>query len=124
MAEIEVLKEGELRPGPATPGIVRKLAFEGKDALLLHSTAEGGAITAWHHHSDHDIYGFLISGTLRFDYGPGGRQSADIKAGEYFHMPPRIVHRDVNPSKDEMQDAIVVITGTGPLVVNLDGPED
>ena len=39
-----------------------------------------------------------------------------------FHVPARLIHRDVNPD-DAPQEIVLVVVGEGPLVVNVDGPE-
>lgn len=122
MKEIIVSRKEDMKPGSPTPGLTREIALEGEDAVLMHSTAEGGVGSAWHHHGDHNTYGYLISGKLRFEYGPGGKQSVDINHGEYFYVPSGVIHRDVNPSKDTMQEAIIMRTGSGPTVINVDGP--
>jgi hypothetical protein len=33
------------------------------------------------------------------------------------------VHRDVNPSDTEGQEAILFLRGSGPMVVNVEGPD-
>ncbi len=123
MSEVKVSRKADMKPGGATPGLVREIALEGDDAVLIHSTAEGGIVSAWHHHGEHNTYGYLVSGDLRFEYGPGGKQSVDIHAGEYFYVPAGVIHRDINPNKDVMQDAIIMRTGSGPENFNVDGPE-
>lgn len=88
MNGIRVSRKSDLKPGDKTPGLTREIAIEGKDAVIIHSTAEGGIKSAWHHHGEHNTYGYVISGTLRFEYGPGGKQFVDINPGEYFYVPP------------------------------------
>lgn len=95
MSKIRPLRKDTLPEAPATPGIRRYLAFEGKDYLVLRSHAEPGAISAWHHHGDCDVYGFIISGSERFEYGPAGQESVVVDAGDFFHISPHTVHRDV-----------------------------
>lgn len=104
--------------------MVRETALEGKNVVFLHSTAPGGGISGWHHHGEHDVYGYLMSGTLRFEFGSGGKESVTLNAGDYFHVPPGTIHRDVNPDKENGQEAIIVHVGPGPMVVNVDGPEE
>lgn len=123
MSEIRVSRKSDLKPGGQSPGLTREIAIEGEDAVVIHSTTEGGVQSAWHHHGEHNTYGYLISGTLRFEYGPGGKQSVDINPGEYFYIPAGVIHRDVNPDKIFGQEAIIVRTGSGPTVINVDGPE-
>jgi len=123
MSKIEALRKDVLPEAPATPGITRYLAFEGEDYLILRSRAEPGAISAWHHHGDYEVYGFIISGSERFEYGPGGKDAVVVGPGDFFHIPPHTVHRDVNPSPDETQEVVLFFRGTGPVVINVDGPD-
>ena len=54
-----------------------------------------GLASAWHHHSDNDTYGYVISGRIRIEFGPRGKESVGIGLGEVFHVPRQIIHREV-----------------------------
>ena len=123
MPTIRAVRQGTLPEAPATPGISRYLAFEGDGYLIVRSRAEPGALSAWHHHGNHEVYGFILSGAERFEYGPGGEEAIVVGPGDFFHIPPQTVHRDVNPLPDQEQEAVLFFRGTGPVVVNVDGPE-
>jgi hypothetical protein len=41
----------------------------------------------------------------------------------FFRVPARTVHRDVNPSSKEGQEIILFLRGSGPMVVNVEGPD-
>jgi uncharacterized RmlC-like cupin family protein len=101
---------------------VRETAFDTGRASLIRTRAEGGAASGWHHHGQRDILGYVVRGRARFEFGPGGHESAEIEEGEFFHIPVRLVHRDVNPL-DDLQELVINIVGEGPLVVNVDGPD-
>ncbi len=103
-------------------GIAREVAFETKRAILTRVRAEPGASTDWHHHGDREVHGHLLRGRIRFEFGPGGTESAEVPEGGFFYVPAGFVHRDVNPF-DEPQEMIIAFVGSGPLVVDLDGPE-
>jgi quercetin dioxygenase-like cupin family protein len=124
MSKIQALRKEDLREAPATPGITRYLAFEGEGYLVLRSRAEPGVVSAWHHHGDYDVYGFIIAGSERFEFGPQGKEAILVHKGEFFHVPPHTVHRDVNPSPDEGQEAVLFLRGSGPVVINVDGPDE
>jgi uncharacterized RmlC-like cupin family protein len=111
-----------LSPGVATPGIVREVAFDTGRASLMRTRAEGNAASGWHHHGERDILGYVVRGRAQFEFGPGGREKAEIAEGEFFHIPARLVHRDLNPL-DEAQELVINIVGDGPLVVNVEGPD-
>ena len=43
--------------------------------------------------------------------------------GDFFHVPPHTIHHEINPSPSEGNDVIPFLHGTGPLVANVDNPE-
>jgi uncharacterized RmlC-like cupin family protein len=112
-----------LRPGAPTPGVAREIAFELERATLMRARAEPHAATGWHHHGSRDVFGYVVRGLARFEFGTGGSGSVEIGEGGFFHVPAGLVHRDVNPL-DEPQEIVIAVVGDGPLVVNLDGPAD
>ena len=123
MGKIEIVHGTDLKKGESTQGIARDRAFETDDVLFARSRISGGVKSGWHHHGERDLFGFLVAGRLRFDYGEGGSDSVEVSAGDFFHIQVGVVHRDVNP--DQRQEAVVVniLLGRGPPVVNLSGHE-
>jgi uncharacterized RmlC-like cupin family protein len=119
---VRALGADALTAADATPGIVREIAFATDRGLLVRARVEGGAVSGWHHHGDREVLGYVVKGRARFDFGPGGNESTDVEEGGFFHVPLRLVHRDVNPT-DDPQELVLSFVGEGPLVVNLDGPE-
>ena len=111
-----------LAPAAATPGLVRERAFDTERAMLIRARAEGGIASGWHHHGDREVLGHVLRGRVRFEFGPGGSESTEVEEGGFFHVPAGLVHRDVNPT-DEPQETILSLVGSGPLVVNVDGPD-
>lgn len=83
---------------------------------------KAGLASAWHHHSDNDTYGYVISGRLRIEFGPGGKESVEMGPGEVFHVPSKIIHREVT-SESGPGTVFLVRSGTGKPVVNVDKPE-
>jgi uncharacterized RmlC-like cupin family protein len=110
-----------LTGGASTPDVLREVAFESAQATLMQARAEAGAASGWHHHGDRDVLGYVVRGAARFEFGHGGTDSTEVEEGGFFHVPARLVHRDVNPL-DEPQEIVLTIVGEGPLVVNVDGP--
>lgn len=123
MATVRALLTSALAPAPGSPGITRHLAFQGDGVMVVRSIVEPGTISGWHHHGKYHVYGYMVSGTARFDSGPGGNQATSVGPGDFFHVPPGAVHRDVNPSSSEPQEVLLFLQGSGPMVVNVDGPE-
>jgi mannose-6-phosphate isomerase-like protein (cupin superfamily) len=85
--------------------------------------ADPGVVSGWHHHRDYDVYGYIVRGSARFENGPGGRDAISVGPGDFFHVPARTVHRDVNPSGTEGQEVILFLRGSGPMVINVEGPD-
>lgn len=112
----------DLTESDGTPGITRKVAFQTDNNMLVQAHVDGGVSSGWHHHADRHVYAHLIEGTAVIEYGPEGSEQLDVETGGFFHLPPRVVHRDVNPS-DDPQRWIISFVGTGPLVENTDGPD-
>lgn len=122
-ARIRVTRQAELVPGAPTPGIERFQAFGTEKAVVVQAHCEAGMTSGWHHHGDRDVFGYLISGRARFDFGPGGASSVEMEAGEFMHVPAGLIHRDVNPDPEREQRWVLVMVGTGPVVVAVEGPE-
>jgi len=119
MNEIEVVKGRSLRAGDSTKGIVRERAFEGDRVLFARSQIAGGVESGWHHHGQREVYGFILAGRLRFDFGVEGRISVEAGAGDFFHIPIGLVHRDVNPDPKVAAIVVNIFLGQGPPVVNV-----
>jgi uncharacterized RmlC-like cupin family protein len=122
MAEIEIVKKDNLQSAASTSGIVREVAFRSENVLFVRATTSaGGAPSGWHHHGEHDVYGYIVSGKIRFEYGPDGKSTAEAGMGDFFHVPAGTVHRET-PSQEEGQ-VIIAFVGTGPMAVNVEGPQ-
>lgn len=112
----------DLRRGAATPGVVRDVAIETAGTTLMRAHAEPRASSGWHHHGEHDVFGHVLRGRARFEFGPGGHDAVNVDEGGFFHVPAGLIHRDVNPA-DVPQEIVLTLVGEGPLVVNVSGPE-
>jgi quercetin dioxygenase-like cupin family protein len=123
MAMLRGTKQDSLADAPGTPGIVRQFAFKDDDALVIRARVEPGIVSGCHHHGDYDVYGYVVSGSICFESGPGGKDAISVDAGDFFHVPARTIHRDVNPSTSEGHEVILFLPGHGPMVVNVDGPD-
>jgi uncharacterized RmlC-like cupin family protein len=123
MARIRALGKDTLADAAGSPGIVRHKAFAGDGFQVVRARATPGVVSGWHHHGDYDVYGYMVSGNARFEWGPGGREVVSVAPGDFFHVPARTVHRDVNPSTAEGQEVILFLRGAGPVVVNVEGPD-
>lgn len=118
MAKLQELHKDALLETLATPGIARHLAFEGEGCRVLRARSDPGATSGWHHHGDYDVYGYIVSGSGRFETALG--EAISVGSGDFFHVPAHTVHREINPSSEEGNEMILFLRGTGQLVFNVD----
>lgn len=117
------IRPAERSAGHPTPGMTREeaIAVDGLWSGVVHT--EVGMTSGWHHHGDHDTSIYVASGTLRMESGPGGAAVIDAEAGDFVFVPRGAVHREGNRGSSP-SELVVVRAGTGPVVVNVDGPDD
>jgi len=125
MKEIEVVRSSELKSGYSTPGIVREKAFESIHRYIIVSRTRiaGGAMSDWHHHGTRHLYGFLEAGLMRLEYGLKGASAVEVGQGDFFYIPPRLVHRDVNPNREQELVVVNILVGRGEPVINVKSPK-
>jgi len=69
--------------------------IEGKEALVLTVAAAPGAVGGKHYHPGHEL-AYVLEGSLILEVE--GKPPATFKAGETFHIPPKVVHSGKNAS--------------------------
>ncbi|MGH2720745.1 MAG: cupin domain-containing protein [Actinomycetota bacterium] len=106
---------------PPTSGMVREeaISVEGLWGGLVRTDA--GMTSGWHHHGDYNTSIYVVSGSLRMESGPAGTDVVEAQPGDFVFVPKGVIHRESNPSELESQ-LVVVRAGSGPPVVNVDGP--
>lgn len=80
-----------------------------------------GATSHWHHHGAWVSYAVVRRGVLRWEFGPDGSDAIEVGAGDTGRMPAGRVHRDVSAG-DEPLEMILFRAGSGPLTIDVDGP--
>jgi quercetin dioxygenase-like cupin family protein len=74
----------------------------------------------WHTHGEQQVIAYIISGRIRIESGPGGKEITDLEAGDLVRIEPGTIHRETY----EGDVAIVGFTlGPPPGVVHVEGPE-
>lgn len=119
---IRVVRDDELREAEGTPGMTRRVAFEGRGHWFGHVEASPETMSGWHHHGDNITIGYVLKGQFDLEFGPGGRDRVVAKEGEYVEVPKWVVHREGNmtPVPGEV---VLVRFGQGPVVFPAEGPE-
>ncbi len=105
-----------------TPGKTREQAIAVDGLWSGFVRTEPEVTSGWHHHGDHDTSVYVIQGDVRIEFGPGGTRSVEAGPGDFVRIPPRLVHREVNAGTVTSHE-VITRSGTGPLTVNVDGPD-
>jgi uncharacterized RmlC-like cupin family protein len=123
MADIQVVKaeERQIARADATTGVVREQAVANEEVWVGLVRTVPNRPSGWHHHGDYDTYFYVQSGKVRMESGPGGAEAVEAGPGDFVHVPKRVIHREVN-SATEDGAVILVRVGSGPPVVNVEGP--
>jgi uncharacterized RmlC-like cupin family protein len=80
---------------------------------------EPGAVSGWHHHGNHDTIVYVARGAFDVETANGVVRAS---AGDFVHVPAHVIHREGN-SSDTSAEVVLVRRGSGPAVVNVDGPD-
>lgn len=118
---IKIVKGAALATMP-TPGMDRQEGNLSDNVHAIHVRTEPGVFSGWHHHGEYTTYGAVLSGRVRVEFGPGGGDSLEGEPGDFFVVPPGVVHREGNPGSEE-QVLVGFRIGEGPTVINVDGPD-
>ena len=102
-------------------GITSRQVFETDTDHVGEVRISGGTTGGWHHHGKRTMYGYVISGKANIEFGVDGKEAAVLSQGDYFQIPPGLVHRDVNPNQGEAR-IIIVNIGPGPGTIQVQGP--
>jgi uncharacterized RmlC-like cupin family protein len=105
-----------------TPGMHREQAAVGDGSWAGVVRTEPGMVSGWHHHGDYESYIYMVKGTFRMEFGPGGRDAFEAGPDDYIVVPRGAIHRESNPGT-EPSFAAVIRVGTGDPVFNVDDPE-
>ena len=77
----------------------------------------------WHHHGTRQLYGFLEAGRMRLEYVVKHASAVEVERGDFFHIPPHLIHRDVNPDKQQELVVVNILVGRGEPVINVKSPK-
>ena len=71
------------------------VGIEGKEAVMLTVEGGPGLIGGKHYHPGYE-FAYVLEGALVMEVE--GKPPATLKAGDTFHIPPKVVHRGNNAS--------------------------
>jgi uncharacterized RmlC-like cupin family protein len=107
--------------GQPTQGITREQAVETDGMWSGVARTESGMVSGWHHHGDYESTIYVLTGSLRMEFGSVGEESFEAEPGDFVFVGRHVVHREGNPSA-EQATLVVVRAGQGEPVINVDGP--
>jgi uncharacterized RmlC-like cupin family protein len=123
---VKVIPGHALDPNTAqTPGMSRATAINraraGAEklwagAVTIHANAKTGA----HHHGDLESIIFVVKGRARMRWGEKLEFTAEAGPGDFIYVPPYVPHQEINASREEVLECVLVRSGQEPVVVNLD----
>lgn len=104
------------------PGIARREAISAGFLWSGLADLAPGAATSWHHHGQYETSLYVLSGTVRLEFGPQGSQVLECGPGDFIHVPADTVHRELNPGAAA---AVTVMTraGEGQAMYEVSGPD-
>jgi uncharacterized RmlC-like cupin family protein len=110
---------------PQTPGMTRAAAITNArtgasklwaGTVTIHPNAKTGA----HHHGDLESVIYVVSGRARMRWGEQLEYVAEAGPGDFIYVPPYVPHQEINASREESLNCVLVRSGQEPVVVNLD----
>lgn len=113
---------GQRTEGGPTPGMVREEAVASDRMWAGLARTSAGMVSGWHHHGDHESVIYVLAGALRMEFGPGGNEALEAEPGDFVYVSRGAIHRESNPSEEESH-LVVVRSGSGEPVFNVEGPE-
>ena len=120
--EVRVVRPADRSEGQVTPGMRREMAVSTDRSWGGYVTTDAGMVSGWHHHGDFESHIYVLSGALRMESGPDGRDVVEAQPGDFVFVPAHTVHREGNPGSEE--GAVVVVrAGSGQAVFNVAGPD-
>lgn len=120
-SQVRRISPEELIDAAGTAGMVRREAVATSLIWSGLVDTEPQTMSGWHHHGDHDTVAYVLTGTMRIEYGPGGSDAVEVEAGDFLYVPSGVIHREGNPT-GETGRVTVFRAGSGPPVINVDGP--
>jgi uncharacterized RmlC-like cupin family protein len=122
---VRVFRAGERQETPTsqTPGMHRQELVSTAQSWAGIVRTPAGSASGWHHHGEYDTFIYAVSGAVRLEFGPGGRESLEGGHGDVFYVPKGVVHRELALGSEEGV-VFLVRVGQGEPVVNVDGPAE
>jgi len=123
---VRVIPAGSLDPNTAqTPGMDRKAAINyarvGAQKIWAGTVAiQPNAKTGAHHHGALESVIYVVKGRARMRWGDNLEFTAEAGPGDFIYVPPYVPHQEINASREEPLECVLVRSDNEAVVVNLD----
>jgi uncharacterized RmlC-like cupin family protein len=107
--------------GQPTRGITREQAVQTEGMWAGLARTDAGMVSGWHHHGGYESAIYVLTGSLRMEFGSDGEETFEAGPGDFVFVGKGVVHRESNPSS-EQGTVVVVRAGQGEPLTNVDGP--
>jgi len=123
---VRVMPGNMLDPNTAqSPGMDRRAAITAArtgaqklwaGTVAIHPNAKTGA----HHHGALESVIYVVRGRARMRWGEKLEFTAEAGPGDFIYVPPYVPHQEINASRDEVLECVLVRSDGEAVVVNLD----
>jgi uncharacterized RmlC-like cupin family protein len=123
---VKVIPAGSLDPNTAqTAGMDRKAAITyarvGAQKIWAGTVAiQPNAKTGAHHHGALESVIYVVRGRARMRWGDRLEFVAEAGPGDFIYVPPYVPHQEINASREELLECVLVRSDNEAVVVNLD----
>jgi uncharacterized RmlC-like cupin family protein len=84
--------------------------------VTIHANAKTGAC----HHGALESVIYVVRGKARMRWGDRLEFVAEAGPGDFIYVPPYVPHQEINASRDELLECVLVRSDGEAVVVNLD----
>src|SRR5215212_4241332 len=110
---------------PQTPGMSRAAAITtaraGAEKLWAGTvTIRPDAKTGAHHHGHLESIIYVVKGKARMRWGEHLQFTAEANPGDFIFIPPYVPHQEINASRDEVLECVLVRSDGQAVAINLD----
>lgn len=119
---VRIVRGGAMPAGTTSQNVSRKSTRIDESVSVAEARNGPKTTTGWHHHGKRTAYVYVVRGQVRIEWGPGGRESADLASGDFYVISPNTIHREGNPGAEE-NCWVGFVAGSGAEVVNVEKPE-
>ena len=123
---VKVIPGNELDTNtPQTPGMNRAAAINfarvgaqkiWAGTVHIHANAKTGA----HHHGALESVIYVLKGRARMRWGEHLEFVAEANPGDFIFIPPYVPHQEINASRDEPLECVLVRSDQEAVAINLD----